>query len=125
MKIQEINVAWNQLPESRLFHGILQRRRYNAQTGMLEWYTFASEGGWKSLEWNGKTRSYSLRKMGGHKDCDHTQADIHDAVLYWERMKVDIDSHTSTCQRCRWVQGRQVVTGQMHTRERYKVLFEF
>ena len=127
VSIVELRTAWPTLVEHRMHYGLLQRHRYNHQTGFHEWFTVVPEGGWKSVTWQGKTRRYSLRKyivmlfhdsgFGGHRDRDHTHAAIFDAGLFWTTMKVDIDGHIRACQTCRWAKGRTLVTGLMRSRE--------
>ena len=81
-------------------------------TGFHEWFTVVPDGGWKSIEGQGKTCKVGLRKLvviafhdapiGGHQDRDRTRDAITDAGLVWENLKMDIDGHIRHCQVCRW-----------------------
>ena len=125
--VAELKTATVYLRDHRFFYGLLQRRCYNRQTGIFEWRTCIPDGGWKSVQFQGQTRRYSLRKflillhhdnpLGGHRDRDHTYDALTDSGNYWKSMRVDIDHHVRACIICRHAQGRTIVTGLMRSRE--------
>ena len=63
--MEELKVAMRHAREYRWDRGLLQRHIYNPQTGMYEWYTVVPDGGWKSVEFQGKTRRVGLRHYDG------------------------------------------------------------
>ena len=125
--LEDFKVALKHAQEYRWYYGLLQRKMYNSQNGLFEWYSVIPDGGWKSVEFQGKTRRYSLRKyivlimhdspLGGHRDRDRTMEAIRDAALWWSNMRVHVDSHIRSCLQCRYAKGQTLITGHMRSRE--------
>ena len=125
--MDELKVALRHAPEYRWNRGLLQRHIYNPQTGIHEWYSVVPDGGWKSIEFQGKTRRIGLRRYvimlahssgtGGHRDRDKTCDAIADSGLWWPSIRVNVDSYIRSCLVCRYAKGKVLVTGHMRSRE--------
>jgi len=111
----------------RLHGGLLQRWMYQKNAGTWDWLTVIPEGAWRSVDFQGRTRSLTLRRyiilvfhcgpVAPHQDRERTINAITEAGMWWKTLYADVQTVIRHCLVCANAKGKPVITGHQRSRD--------